>query len=36
MLLRANLSCPYRSGVFAYVEGFSALSSVEVVIEEED
>lgn len=36
MLLRANLSCPWRSGVFAYVEGVSALASVQVTIQEEE
>jgi len=36
LLLRVNLSCAYRSEVFAYVDGVSASAFVEVAAEEID
>ena len=36
LLLRINLSCPFRGEVFAFVDGVSAMSSVEVNARGED
>jgi len=36
LLLRINLSCPFRGEVFAFVDGVTASASIEVVAERED
>ena len=36
LLLRINISCPFRGEVFAFVDGVSAMSTIEVVAREEE
>lgn len=36
LLLRVNLSCPFRGEIFAFVDGVTASASIEVVAEQDD